>query len=267
MYLLEVSQYEKVKTLIGEISHGIFPGCVCNGSNPGWIFADDPENPQSAFVFMKKLGGTLVGKSMNSKFNNALKENLDTVIIPKIRESGDDYFCVTGTTSDWNPSIEYVLKDKPAEKELVQRYQLHKLIKPKLNTDFQVMEITNETLKNNGIKNLNLCIDDIVTWWGSIECFLESGCGFIAVKDNQICGWTYSVCIVDSRVEIHIQTLKQFRSQGVGTALGYAFTKYCMDNGLTPEWEAMSDRDHSKKIAEKIGFRFDYDYKLYEFGL
>jgi hypothetical protein len=33
---------------------------------------------------------------------------------------------------------------------------------------------------------------------------------------------------------------------------------------LKPEWEAISDIKHSIRIAEKIGFEFDYEYKLYE---
>lgn len=269
IYLLKEKYYDKVKSLIGDFGHGIFPNCVCNKNNPGWIFANDPKNPTSAFVYMKKLGGTFVGNSNNSNFNKSLKENLDYLLIPQIKENGDDFFCVTGseTHSGWDNTIESILSEKKYSSSSVLRYRFIKKsnLLPIIDNDIEIKEITAELLKSNSIENLSTLTDDIKTWWGTLERFLTIGCGFIAIKGNKIYGWTYSVCIVDSRVEIYIETVEKYRKKGIGTALADRFVKYCINHKLRPEWEAMDDIKPSLRIAEKVGFEFDYKYKLFEF--
>lgn len=266
MHFIEEKNYNKVKKLIGDISHGIFPGCVCNGDNPGWIFADDPENPASAFVYMKKLGGTLVGDSNNDEFNRSLKENLECKIIPKIKKGDDDFFCVTGTTLSWNSSIESILENNKLDISSVLRFKFKEINNslPRLSEEFEIIEITADILKNSSIENLALVTEDIITWWGSLDRFLDKGCGFIALKENEVCGWSYSVCIVDSKVEIYIETVEKYRNNGIGTAIANRFVQFCIKHDLKPEWEAMSHIKHSQRIAEKVGFEFDYEYKMYE---
>ncbi len=264
LHLLDKSEYGKAKEIVGNLSHGIFPSSVCSSCNPGWIYVDDPKNPTSAFIFMKNLGGTLVGNSCNTNFNNSLKESLDTIIFPKILESGEDFFCVTGTTEGWNESIENILEERKFDEELVMRYKFSELQNPTLNKDVEITQISKEIFNSDSIKNINLVIDDIKLWMGDIDSFFESGCGLLAVIDNELCGWCYSACNVDSRVEFCIETVEKFRNKGIGSTLGFTFAKNCLNNGLKPEWEAMSDRVYSTRIAEKIGFKFDYDYKLYE---
>jgi RimJ/RimL family protein N-acetyltransferase len=269
IHLIEEKNYNKVKNLIGDFSHGIFPSCVCNGNNPGWIYANDPENPTSAFVYMKNLGGTLVGDCNNDEFNRSFKNNLEIKIIPKIKECDDDFYCVTGSETDsgWDKSIESILKEIKYDCCSVLRYKFIEIPKssPTLSGDIEIREITPELLKSNSIVNISALINDILTWWGTLDRFLEIGCGFIAVKNNELCGWSYSVCIVDSKVEIYIETVEKYRNNGIGTAIANRFVQYCIEHDLKPEWEAMSDIKASLRIAEKVGFEFDYEYKMYEF--
>ncbi|MGL1893667.1 MAG: GNAT family N-acetyltransferase [Spirochaetaceae bacterium] len=269
IHLIEQKNYYKVKELVGDFSHGIFPSCVCDGNNPGWIFADDPENPTSAFVYMKKLGGTLVGDSENDEFNRSVKDSLDSLILTKLIKEDEEYFSVTGSNPAWNSSIKVILSNRDFDTCSVLRYKLKEIDNsvPTLGEGYEVKEITTELLKNSPIKNISILTDDILTWWDSLDSFIDKGCGFVALKDNTICGWSYSVCIVDSRVEIYIETVKDHQNRGIGAAIAHRFVYYCQKNSLKPEWEAMSDIKHSIRIAEKVGFEFDYEYKLYEFKL
>ena len=268
IHLIEERNYGKVKKLIGNLSHALFPGCVCNGDNPGWIYANDPENPTSAFVYMKKLGGTLVGDCNNGEFNRSFKENLECKILPKVKED-DEYFGVTGNASCWNSSIESILANKEIERSSVLRYKFKKISNslPKLNEEYEIKEITAKLLKQSSIENISFLTEDIIAWWGNLNRFLDLGCGFVVLKNNKICAWSYSVCIFDSRVEIYIETVEKYRNNGIGTAIAYRFVQYCLEHGLKPEWEAMSNIEHSIRIAEKVGFEFDYEYKLYGFDL
>ena len=269
IHLIEEKNYNKVKELIGESGHSIFPACVCNGDNPGWIFADDPENPTSAFVHMKKLGGTLVGNSDNDEFNRSLKENLESQVIAKLIKDGEEFFSVSGSDSSWETVIESIMESKDYDIEEVRRYRFKEVKDSlsKLNGGYEIKEITTEILNDGSIKNIDLLTNDIKTWWDTLNKFFDIGCGFLVLKNNELCGWSYSVCIVDSRVEIYIETVEKHRNQGLGTALAGRFIQYCIENNLQPEWEALLAFEHSMKIAEKVGFDFDYDYKVYEVSI
>ena len=269
IHLIEEKNYDKVRKLIGELGHSIFPACVCNGDNPGWIFADDPENPTSAFVYMRKLGGTLVGDSNNDEFNRSFAENLESQVIPKIIKEGEELFNVSGSSLSWDTAIKSILGSKKYDIDEVRRYRFKEASNslPKLNEEYEIKEITAELLNDSSIENISLLSNDIKTWWDTLDKFLDIGCGFLVLKNNELCGWSYSVCIVDSRVEIYIETIEKHRNQGIGTALAGRFVHYCIENNLQPEWEAMSWIEHSMKIAEKVGFDFDYEYKLYELSI
>lgn len=266
IYLLEEQYFSKIIPLIGNYSHSLFPGCVCKGDNPGWIYVDDPKAPTSAFVYMKKLGGTLVGNSNNNDFIESFKKNLDKYILPRIKEE-DDFFSVTGSTELWNSSIERILENKKYDKSSVLRYNLKdsNITAPRFNKGIEIVEIVPELFNNNSIVNISSLKEDIITWWGNIDRFLDRGCGFVGLKNNEVCGWSYSVCIFDSRVEIYIETAENYRNKGIGTAIAHRFINYCLDNNLIPQWEAMSDNEYSHRIAQRIGFELDYEYKLFDF--
>ncbi|MDA3810402.1 MAG: GNAT family N-acetyltransferase [Spirochaetaceae bacterium] len=61
-----------------------------------------------------------------------------------------------------------------------------------------------------------------------------------------------------------METVEKYRNSGIVTAIAYRFVQYCLENDLKPQWEAMSYTKYSVQIAKKIGFEFDYEYKLYE---
>lgn len=268
IYLLEKNNYTKVLPLIGELSHGLFPGSVCKGDNPGWIYADNGENPASALVYMKGLGATLVGDHNNKGFNQSVKEILDSEILPRTKED-DDEFGLTGNGDLWNPVIEELLAGKNPDKTPVRRFKFVKLnpVRPLLLEGLEIKEITSDLLKDGSIANISALKESIVSWWGTIDRFLDKGRGFTGILDQKVCGWSYSACLFESKVEIYIETIEEYRGKGLGTAIAYRFAEYCLDQKLEPQWETLDFNAPSLRIAEKIGFEPDYSYWLYDFML
>ncbi len=73
-----------------------------------------------------------------------------------------------------------------------------------------------------------------------MENFFNTGFGFLAVMDNEICGLCYSSCVLENRVEIYIETREEYKNRGLGTAMAKQMVRYCLDNELVPEWEALT---------------------------
>ena len=79
---------------------------VIEGSNPGWIFADDPNNPRTALVWARGIEGFyLAGDTDSTAFLDHLDDYVDRVLKPRLRDLGVTWFEISGGKS-WNPVIE-----------------------------------------------------------------------------------------------------------------------------------------------------------------
>lgn len=264
MYKLKENDYSKILEILNGSKHSIFPATVCEGNNQGWIYVDDLEEPKSALVYTNYLGGTLVGNYDNKNFVKVLKDNLDTVIIPEVKLDNEDEFDLSGDSDEWDENIKYIFSNRNIDIQPIKRFQYVKnSYSSTIDNDYKFKKIDLDTLANKTIENIELIIDEIEVWYKDIHDFLDNSFGFVALKNNKLCGWSIGVCKYHNKVEIAIETVEVFQQKGVGTILSQLFINYCEKSGLIPEWECMDWNEASEKIALKLGFKYDYSYNVY----
>lgn len=62
---------------------------VVEGYNPGWVFVDNIENPETAMVWSKGIKGFyFIGDANNSDFNNNVNLYIDEEILPRAQSMG-----------------------------------------------------------------------------------------------------------------------------------------------------------------------------------
>ncbi len=62
---------------------------VVEGYNPGWVFVDNTENPETAMVWSKGIKGFyFIGDANNSDFNNNINLYIDEEILPRAQSMG-----------------------------------------------------------------------------------------------------------------------------------------------------------------------------------
>lgn len=268
MYKLKEQDYYKVLKILNSSKHSIFPATVCEGNNQGWIYVDNKENPKSALVYTNYLGGTLVGNSQNEQFIKALKDNLNTIIIPKVKTDNDEEFDLSGDSDDWDEAIKSIFDQSKIDIQPIKRFEyVHNDSNYKENTDFDFQLIKLEILKDKNIENIDILIEEIEVWYKDIEDFLDNSFGYISLKDNKLCGWSICVCKYQNKVEIAIETMKDFQKKGIATILSDLFINYCNKNNLIPEWECMDWNKASERIALKLGFKYEYSYNVYSIDI
>lgn len=103
---------------------------------------------------------------------------------------------------------------------------------------------------------------DFVSNFDSKEDFLKRGIGFVAIDKGKIAGGASSYTMYNRGIEIEVDTDKEYRCKGIATACAATLILYCLDNGLYPSWDAATMI--SLKLAEKLGYHFDYEYLCYE---
>lgn len=101
-----------------------------------------------------------------------------------------------------------------------------------------------------------------VSNFNSCEDFLTRGIGFCALAGNgEIAGGASSYTVYDGGIEIEISTMPEHRRRGIAAACAAKLILTCKQRLLDPSWDAANAQ--SKALAEKLGYRLDYEYDAY----
>jgi len=96
----------------------------------------------------------------------------------------------------------------------------------------------------------------------SIDDFLGRGIGFCILYQEKIVSSATSMARSNKAIDIEIETVPDFRKQGLGTAVGAKLVSYCLENRIEPRWLAANAV--SEKLALKLGYIRQETYETYE---
>lgn len=104
--------------------------------------------------------------------------------------------------------------------------------------------------------------ESCVSVFGSKEKYLELGRGFAVMKDGRIVSAASSYSRYREGIDIEICTVNEERHRGLGSAVAAKLILACLDEGLSPSWDAANKL--SVRLAEKLGYEFGREYVCYE---
>lgn len=103
---------------------------------------------------------------------------------------------------------------------------------------------------------------DFVSSFQSQENFIKRGIGRIITHNGKIVSGASSYTIYKEGIEIEIDTLKEYRRQGLAKIAGAALIIACREKGLYPSWDAANME--SVHLAEQLGYEFNKQYDTFE---
>ena len=104
--------------------------------------------------------------------------------------------------------------------------------------------------------------EDCVSVFGSKEKYLELGRGYAVMKEGKIVSAASSYSRYRGGIDVEIDTVRQERRKGLGTAVAAKLILSCLDEGLYPAWDAANML--SVRLAEKLGYEFSREYVCFE---
>jgi len=91
-------------------------------------------------------------------------------------------------------------------------------------------------------------------FWNGPERFLERGFGFVMMRQRMIVSQVIAASVARGEVEVNIETIESCRGNGYASRLCYTFVQTCLDKGLLPKWDCMTENEPSKALARRLGF-------------
>ncbi len=131
-----------------------------------------------------------------------------------------------------------------------------------LPDDYTLERITAESVQE--FKDLN---ETFVANFKSHADYLARGAGF-GIRHNGRPGFVAgcsSYTISSSCLEFEIETHREYQRRGLALVAGARMVQHCLDNGLTPDWDAAWDG--SADLADRLGFVGRRRYTAYRIGI
>ncbi len=122
------------------------------------------------------------------------------------------------------------------------------------------------TLRRIDSELYDLCLKDehlkdCVSVFESKEKYLDLGRGFAVMKDGRMVAAASSYSRYLGGIDIEIDTAREERHKGLGSAAAARLILQCLDEGLYPAWDAANKL--SVRLAEKLGYEFSHEYVCY----
>lgn len=246
---------------------------VVEGINPGRIFVDNIDSPNSGLVWLGNNDGFIfIGNEKNEVFNSQINSFIDTVIKPEAKKVGLTWFEAIGNHPKWNKIIEQMFEHRNVGSWNQRVYTLHKdnyiaKNEPALEQDYAVIKISKAFYENNdkAINNIEFLHAKILEYWPSPDQFFHKGTGYCTVHNNHIVSLCFSGFVVGNVHCVDIETLESYRGKKTAQKVAHSFVKDCLENDMIPYWDCMEGNKPSIAIAENIGFTKVLTYIGYEF--
>lgn len=272
IYELNNKVFKKIEHLLDGDFINLEIRSVVLGFNPGWVFVDNIEEPKTAMVWSRGIEGFyFIGDENNKNFNNSINEYIDKAISPRAKELGLSFFEFSGTSLEWENTLERVFANHNIDKskQFVYRYrnlQAKTLNEVSIDSDYSVKSVNRELLDSN-LENLDFIKSIILEWWDSEEDFLKNGVGFCILHGQKVVSSCVTSFTSNDSMESHIVTVEDYRKRGLAKKAVSEFLKYCQDNDYEPYWDCMEKNAGSRALAESLGYEKAFEYSLYEFKL
>lgn len=257
-----------IPSLMAAEINTLFALAVLEGKVNGKVFVDDDFSPAS-FYIQHPYGMTLLyGEKGKKDFYGQLKPHL--LNVDKTRRKAE---WLQVYPAELYPIMDVLLGDSLLKKDPEETYsdpsseEADKVLEyQRINFIFQEEKYA-AFKKNFSDKNIKIVStsEDIFNqlnskvvpkyFWNNYNDFKNYGIGFTLLLDDRIPASTaFASFIVDSKLEIGIETGVDYRGSGFATMTCIRLIDYCLENGLEPIWSCNSGNIESRKLAHKLGF-------------
>lgn len=245
MYKISVQRHDLIQFFDLHTANSPMLVSVLNGKNPGVILIDS-ENP-SACIVRNNAGWTFTSKGING---NLLQDSINESL-----KYGEVELVWNENAQASYPKANNII-NRLEFREHIFDAQLLQSIKDELPNEFQIIPIDIRLLKS--------CLwhERIISVCGTAENFIKNGIGFCVTRQSEIVAEAYAPFFGEQTAELGVVTNEKYRGQGLATIVCSQLIETCKEKGFKSYWSCNKDNCASIKVAKKLGFTGEKEYKL-----
>ncbi len=266
IHKLKTDDYLNVEGLFKELDYNLQISSILKGRTKGVVYADDPNDPGSAFIWNEDFKFYLAGETDNPRFNEALNDLLTEEIYPRAKQRKIWGWVLHFHPDGWADKLGEILKGTRPMRDLRRYYTLDRVMidwRSQIESGDEVSQVDRELLDRAHLDHIDDVTNEVRDTWGSVDAYLEHGFGFCLTHNGDIASWCLSEYNSEDRCEIGIETFEQYRRRRYAAITASAFLEHCVAENVAPGWHCWESNEPSWKLAERIGFGNPLTYPIY----
>jgi len=257
---LNPTEFASILPLLAGIQQNVLPYAICEGTNPGRVIVDRPNDPHIALIWSTVGYYFLAGDPSSAGDLSTLQRALIEMFIPASIAGGEKSLLLVLSTAGWKEYLPALLPDRkifeifrrpfrfdPARFAALENWR------GRIPAGFQLVPVEQSLAEQVGV----------LASWASVDDFLHNGIGFAVLDGEELACLCTSVFASRDRVEISVDTAEKYRRKGLATIAASALIEECLRRGKTPNWECFWENELSTVLAGKLGFQTLPDYPVY----
>jgi len=263
MILLNKSKYSLViQHLYSMTINNLFARSVIENKVNGSVYADKLDNPETFYIVHPYGMSLLIGNINNKKFNllfrdYALNINKSRLKNEWMQAFPDKWHTVLNDlfkesiikSSDNNNKMQSGILELNTRVNFKFNIKKYTIFKNRLNlSDIKIVRTDKKIFKS--MKGTVIPF----YFWNNVNDFLKHGIGFSIFYNNKLASTAYSAFIHDDKLELGIETIKEFRRKGLAQYTCSALIDYCIEKNFEPVWACSLENIGSYNLALKLGF-------------
>lgn len=257
MIELGKSDYAGVRTLYDSLSWNLVTRSIIDGNTIGCIFTDKISNPDMALLWNTMDTVVICLKNENLPVAE-VAELIKDEIIPAAKKR---YIPELNIYCESNFAKSFLMENldyfSPVETE--RNYYEFKEPCPEI-PNRNILPMSKELLGRVTLGNSSQVMGWILSFWPTVNSFLEYGFGYCRLVNDTIASWCLSVYSSGNERELGLATATKYRRRGYATETAAACLSHCNKKGLIPHWQCDVNNRPSVALAEKLGFKKAFDY-------
>jgi GNAT superfamily N-acetyltransferase len=256
MYSKATNALKKVKI------NNLFARSVIEQHVSGKVYADNADNPTSFYVIHPYGMSLLFGDHHNKDFNQwFLEYSLNTGQIRNGVEWMQAY------PREWDKELKKLYGDRLVNSGNCITDEMKGTIVLNTRINFKFNRSKYQSLKKRVVPDemklvsvdgnlFHRMVGSVVPskFWDNADDFLRMGKGFSLLDNDLPVATAYSAFVHDNQLELGIETLENYRGQGLAFYVCAALIDYCLEKGIEPVWACRLENTGSYKLAQKLGF-------------
>lgn len=229
------------------------------GSRPGRVWADDPEEPDAAFTWTQTECAYVVCRGDDPSFRESVREQIVGEVMPALAKAERGYLSLFVFPNSqagiweqqmaphwpWRTPIQTFSFDLDAYRR---RPWPHRAAPP----GYSLVRLDRDILFD---PQHGYLADEIAYHWGTVPRFLAEGSGYGFLKDDELTSWCYVQARGAQAETVDIWTEETHRRRGFGTLVAQAVIDDGLARGFRPFWLCDESNQASRGLAQSLGFR------------
>lgn len=268
---LKPQDFQKIKHLTDPCNN-IEVRAVAEGINPGRVYADHPDEPEAALIWIQGQSDfQIVGNPRSQGFLQGLDSYMRTTLEPELIKQNIHAVEIVPENREWGETIRAIFHPRHLSHDIQHVFGLIEgNVPPALEVvppPVTISRMDKETLGSGRYENHSFLERKILHYWNSIEEFLQHGIGYIAECNEKVASVCFSGFVAGSTHAVDVETLEEFRRQHYAEGAVKAFVKECCQHNFQPYWDCSPDNMGSIRLAEGAGLSLDFSYPIFWYNL